>query len=53
MVALVRDVVTDEPKAIHRTALSADGRKVTVSGTERLALGPLAGGAVKLTPMEK
>jgi hypothetical protein len=50
MVALVRDVVTDEPMAVHRTALSHDGNKVTVAGKDRLALGPVAGGAVKLTP---
>ena len=52
MVALVRDVVTNEPKAIHRTALTLDGHKVEVDGKDRLALGPIAGGAVKLTPDE-
>jgi hypothetical protein len=50
MVALVREVVTDTPKAIHRTALTTDGHKVKVDGKDRLALGPIAGGAVKLTP---
>ena len=40
MVALVRDVVTDEPKAVHRTALTVDGQKAEVDGKERLALGP-------------
>lgn len=50
MMALARDVVTDEPKAVHRTALSHDGNKVTIEGKDRLALGPIAGGAVKLTP---
>ncbi|MFL5141743.1 MAG: toprim domain-containing protein [Microvirga sp.] len=43
MVCLVRDVVTDQPKAIHRTALSPDGLKVEVRGADRL-------GAIKLTP---
>ena len=28
MVALVRDIITDEPTGIHRTALSADGSKI-------------------------
>ena len=49
MVALVRNVVTDAPQAVHRTALSLSGQKVEVNGKDRLALGPLAGGAVKLT----
>ncbi len=52
MVCLVRDVVTNEPKAIHRTALTRDGRKVQINGKDRLALGPVAGGAVKFTPDE-
>ena len=29
LVALVRDIVTDEPLGIHRTALSADGARLT------------------------
>ena len=49
MVALVRNIVTDAPQAIHRTAINLDGHKVEVNGKDRLALGPLAGGAVKLT----
>ncbi|MCJ2044740.1 toprim domain-containing protein [Methylobacterium sp. J-078] len=52
MVALVRDIVTNEPVAIHRTALSLDGQKIEVNGHDRLALGPIGGGAVKLTPDE-
>lgn len=52
MVCLVRDVVSNKPKAIHRTALSPDGRKATVNGHDRLSLGPIAGGAIKLTPDE-
>lgn len=52
MVCLVRDVVTNEPKAIHRTALTRDGHKAKINGKDRLALGPIAGGAVKLTPDE-
>ncbi|MBN6823990.1 toprim domain-containing protein [Methylobacterium organophilum] len=49
MVCLVRDVLTDAPKAIHRTALDRDGRKVEISGKSRLALGAVAGGAIKFT----
>jgi hypothetical protein len=52
MVCLVRDVATNEPKAIHRTALTRDGHKVEVNGKDRLALGPISGGAIKLTPDE-
>jgi hypothetical protein len=52
MVSLVRDVVTNQPLAIHRTALSPDGRIVTVEGHNRLSLGPISGGAIKLTPDE-
>ncbi|SFT21985.1 toprim domain-containing protein [Methylobacterium sp. yr668] len=49
MVALVRNVCTDAPQAIHRTAITLEGQKSVVNGRDRLALGPLAGGAVMLT----
>lgn len=49
MVALVRNVVTDEPQAIHRTAITLEGQKAVVNGRDRLALGSIRGGAVKLT----
>lgn len=49
MVALVRNVRTNEPQAIHRTAITLEGQKAVVNGRDRLALGPLAGGAVMLT----
>jgi putative DNA primase/helicase len=52
MVCLVRDIVTNEPTAIHRTVLSRDGFKVEVKGYDRLTLGPISGGAIKLTPDE-
>lgn len=52
MVALVRDVATNEPKAIHRTALALDGSPAIVSGEKRLSLGPAGGGAIKLTADE-
>lgn len=44
MIALVRNIITNEPQAIHRTALDADGHKI-----DRKAFGPVGGGAVKLT----
>jgi len=47
LVALVRDVVTDEPIAIHRTALTEDGRKLD----RPRVLGPKKGGAIKLSPI--
>ena len=33
MVALVRDVRTDAPVAIHRTALTLDGQKAEIDGS--------------------
>lgn len=53
MVALVRNVVTNQPQAIHRTALDHEGLKVEVDGKDRLALGRFRDGAVKLTPDEE
>ena len=50
MVALVRNIVTNAPQAIHRTVLTMDGRKSQVDGRDRSALGPVRAGAVKLTP---
>lgn len=50
MVALVRNILTNEPQAIHRTVLTIDGRKGEVDGRDRSGLGPIRGGAVKLTP---
>ena len=46
MVALICDIITDEPTGIHRTALSADGFKVG-----RRAFGLKGGGAIKLSPL--
>jgi phage/plasmid primase-like uncharacterized protein len=45
VVALLRDVETDEPRGIHRTAITGDGRKI-----DRKMLGRSGNGAVKLTP---
>jgi len=47
MIGLFRDIRTNEAKAIHRTALTIDGKKIA-----RKALGPKAGCAIKLTPDE-
>ena len=52
MVCLVRDMRTDEPKAVHRTALDRDGNGVEIAGHKRLSLGPIGGGAIKITPHE-
>jgi hypothetical protein len=45
MIALYRDLRTDQPKAIQRTFLGPEGEKL-----ERWMLGPVAGAAVKLDP---
>jgi hypothetical protein len=52
MVALVRGIISNEPQAIHRTAISAAGEPVEIEGRKRMTLGPIAGGAVKLTADE-
>lgn len=43
MLALFRDIRTDEPRAVSRTFLDKDGRKI-----ERKFLGPVGGCAIKL-----
>ena len=52
MIALVRDIVTGEPRAVHRTALDPHGNKVSVNRKDRLAYAPTARGAVKLVSDE-
>lgn len=52
MVALVRDIRSNEPLGIHRTALDLLGHKREIDGRDRMALGQIGGGAVKLTPDE-
>lgn len=47
LVALYRDIHTNTPKAIHRTALTRNGEKI-----DRKVLGPKGGCAIKLTPDE-
>jgi putative DNA primase/helicase len=44
MIALMRDIHTNEPRAIQRTALTADGEKIG-----RMTLGPKTGAAIKLS----
>jgi putative DNA primase/helicase len=44
MLSLLRDIKTNAPRAIQRTALSEDGAKVG-----RMTLGPKAGAAIKLS----
>jgi hypothetical protein len=46
MVALMRNVETGEPQAIHRTFLTSEGRKV--DGDAKRMLGPAAGAAIML-----
>ena len=46
MVALVRDIKTDAPAAIHRTALKLGA---LVEKIDRKALGPTGGGAIKIS----
>lgn len=48
MVALLRDILTNEPQAIHRTALTPSGAKIG-----RKFLGSNSGAAVKLSPDEE
>jgi putative DNA primase/helicase len=50
MVALVTDVA-DRPAAVHRTWLTPDGRAKAPVEPQRMSLGPVAGGAVRLTPV--
>jgi hypothetical protein len=47
MVALVRDIRSDAPVAIHRTALTTGNPPQRIS---RLSLGPTGGGAIKISP---
>jgi hypothetical protein len=44
MLALVRDIKTDDPVAVHRTALTKNAQKI-----DRMSLGPVGGGAIKIS----
>jgi hypothetical protein len=49
MVCLVRNFATNEPQAVHRTALTPDGIAIRRNGkTFRMSLGPVSGGAIKI-----
>jgi hypothetical protein len=54
MVCLFRDVLTDEPKAVHRIALEPDGcgksRRFSDPSKVRQMCGPVLGCAIKLSP---
>src|SRR6202047_131911 len=53
MVCLVRNIVTNEPQGVHRTALAPDGTAIKSKGkTHRMSLGSITGGAIKLDPDE-
>ena len=47
MLALVREIKTNAPVAIHRTALTTDNPPQRI---ERRSLGPTSGGAIKISP---
>jgi hypothetical protein len=47
LITLYRDIASDEPRAISRTALTPEGVKI-----DRKMLGPIAGTACKLSPDE-
>jgi hypothetical protein len=49
MVAQTHHVLTCKPGGLHRTALDAEGRKITIDGKDRMALGPIKDCAVMLT----
>jgi hypothetical protein len=50
LIALVRNIITDEPQAIIRTALNLDGTALKIDGkSARRALGPIGEGAIKLS----
>jgi putative DNA primase/helicase len=47
MLALIREIKTNAPVAIHRTALTTGPRPERI---DRKSLGPTAGGAIKISP---
>jgi putative DNA primase/helicase len=53
MVCLVRNIASNEPQGIHRTALAPDGTAIKRDGkTLRMSLGSIDFGAIKLDPDE-
>jgi hypothetical protein len=54
LICLVRNIRTNQPQAIQRTALNPDGKAVKRNGkTFRKTLAPMAGGAVKIDADER
>ena len=54
MICLVRNIVSNEPQGIQRTALTFDGNAVKRDGkTLRMSLGIVKGGAIKIDPDEQ
>ena len=49
LVGLVRNIETDEPQAVHRTALILSPYGLPPERLGRLSLGPVGGGAIKLS----
>ena len=52
MVALMRDIVSNEPTGVHRTFLRTDGKGKANVHPAKMMLGRAAGSVVKLTPNE-
>jgi hypothetical protein len=49
LVSLIRNIESDKPQGIQRTALNADGTAIKRNGkTFRMTLGPAKGGAIKV-----
>lgn len=51
MISLVTQSIDDQPSAIHRTFLSADGLTKASVSPEKMMLGHCSGGVVRLGPM--
>jgi putative DNA primase/helicase len=52
MVGVFRSIATNEPVAIHRTALTPEGRKLTAIPRPKQFLAPVGGAAIKLSDDE-
>jgi hypothetical protein len=48
IVSLFRDALTDRPTAVHRTHITS----ASAGRSERMAMGPMAGSAIKLWPLK-
>src|SRR5262249_11504028 len=52
MIGLFRSIAANEPVAIHRTALTSEGRKLTTIPRPKQFLAPIGGAALKLSSDE-